>query len=232
MFRKIEIEEENKNVSIGEHVCVKRSLEKKVIDGEFKIDNSHLPSIIDEEFAHRIHYWTKKGKPVPKGVDIPSLPVESQDMVSVVDDFAYNDSFDHQSQPHFETDMSSRDISIFHSTETTAMMDNDSAMTQLCFQSTQESQKLSLTFHKNSMETKDKTIVDLARQGLKAAESDSKVYDYYLKEMKTLVNNVSQKAILSKKENEDGELRIGLHMVESGKSKKKREARKPMSMDN
>ncbi|OEU06346.1 hypothetical protein FRACYDRAFT_254942 [Fragilariopsis cylindrus CCMP1102] len=68
----------------------------------------------------------------------------------------------------------------------------------------------------NSKETRDRRIVDAARQGLKAVENNNELYEWYIMEIKQLASRAAEK--VASLENQDGN-RSGLHFGESFDSK-------------
>jgi hypothetical protein len=106
--------------------------------------------------------------------------------------------------------------------QTAAMFESDAAFMSQA-ELTQTSQAEAAKNLAHSKETRDRTIVDLARQGLKCVENNNEVYEWYGTEMRQLVSRATNRVVCLK--DPDGN-RSGIHFGESGKAKKKIDKRK------
>jgi hypothetical protein len=210
LFRRMEIEEHQRDIDSDEHILVEKLPIEKLVDGVFQLDNTQIPTGAEKELAERVHYWTERGHPVVKGTEVPLLVDSDNDYDYNVE---YGCDLDDGDESYYM-----RSVTVHHSQQTATMFDNDST-TMSRLQSTQQSQAEAASDLKNSKETKDKIIVDLAREGLKSAEDNKEVFELYHTKLKELTTMINEKAVSLKEPNSAN--RSGLHLPESGTCTKK-----------
>ena len=204
LFRHMELEEHNRNRANGEHILVERLVEESTFDGVFNFDESKVPTTSEKELAERVHFWSGRDRPIVRGTIVPCLPVDGE--AGDYDDYG-------SLGENFACDYSNHQCS-----STAAMFESDAAfMSQI--ELTQTSQANAAQNLANSKETRDRSIVDLARQGLKSVENNNDLYEWYESEMKQLVSRATKRVVSLKDPNGN---RSGIHFGESGKAKKKK----------
>ena len=205
LFRRMELEEFNRDKENGEHILCEKLIKQTIVDGVFNLDKSKLATTSEKELAERVHFWSRRGRAIVRGTIVPCLS-EASDL------FSNDDNFDCEFTNH-------------QCSATALMFENDSTFTSQIelSQTNQANAAINLA---NSKITRDTIIVDAVRQGLKAVENNNELYKWYEKTILQAASMATAKAVLL--ENPDGN-RSGVHFGESGKAKNSVEKRKRTS---
>ena len=161
-WRKLEAEENSRDVEGGEHILV---------EGLLDIANSIAIGAVQDSLPLRVKYWNDLGKPIVRGQDVPRIPfsateTDNDECLGVCDGTDNEDGFS------FEMELPE---------EIETMRKNDTLFTQ---ESQQETVKQVETFREHM----DETVISLAREGLKLVQNDKKKYDRFVDAMKKAID--------------------------------------------